>query len=991
MAETASRGDLSTLIGRQREQRLLWREFDLAVTEARTRIVVISGEPGIGKTRLLTQFADAAEREGGLILRGLTAEAEGMPPYLPFLEALGHYIREAPLMRLRRQIGAVASALSPLFPEVAQRLGNLPVTYELPTEQARYRLYEALTLFVFNVCASQPVLFLLDDVQWADEASLDLLEYVVRHQPRMRLLILAGLRSGEAARANLAHLLAELDRIRCLTAAELAPLSADEIAQLAQRYLGAPLDAEAAQTLYIHSEGNPFFAEELLRDWQETERLHFRETVWHLAQPVEGDYPSSILRAIEQRLARLPVRTLDLLRSAAVIGRQFEIDFLADVVGQEVEPVELLLAAAVQARLIRLEPRGFTFTHDMIRQVLYQQVPLIRRQRLHGFIGHALENRRQRRSAQQLGNLAFHFSHSGDRERGIHYAQLAAEHAMSAYAPKEALRHYRTALELFEQMDQAGLTAPRMRGELLLGFGEAALQAGMEGEALRAFETALAWFRHHPNPLLAARAAYGLGRARWQTESISAAQEAFMLALDLLASGGHSNSSHAAQIHVDLANLLVLSRQQYEQGMVHAQRVFDIAEKLEDKRLAAAALRTMGNLYVRANRLSEGIEHLERALAQAVEIDDPSEAAEACMGISIALVWLPQLTRVKKIADRLISFAERCQTRYFLRHVYSLLMVFNAIRGELDAADEYERIAREIVEPLASPEPHAFLKMCRGWVTYVKGDYAAMQETISQAIEAFRGFGESTLVWYLGFDALAKLENGQIAEARACCVELETLLKSIPEGSLPTAEAIFQLTMCYLSLGEYERLRALYPKLMPFRGQYHDALCERLLGAIEILQGEWDKAEHSLRAAEAQARREGLRWELAHTLASRADLELARGGAGSVLRARQLLAEARDIFKAFGNKTYEKRLRERLRNLPRQAGEKLPRPAPAGLSRREIEVLKRIAAGKSNREIAEELALSEKTVANHATAIFNKIGVDNRASAAAFAVRQGLI
>jgi DNA-binding NarL/FixJ family response regulator len=166
---------------------------------------------------------------------------------------------------------------------------------------------------------------------------------------------------------------------------------------------------------------------------------------------------------------------------------------------------------------------------------------------------------------------------------------------------------------------------------------------------------------------------------------------------------------------------------------------------------------------------------------------------------------------------------------------------------------------------------------------------------------------------------------------------------------------------------------------------------DRLLGAIEILQKDWDRAQASLDAAETTARREGMRWELALTLVSRADLELARGGTGSAARARALFAEALTIFKAYGNEWEQKRTRGRLRDLPRQPGEKLPQPAPAGLSRREVDVLKLLAAGKSNREIADELALSEKTVANHVTMIFNKTGVENRAAAAAFATRQGLV
>lgn len=973
-------------IGRQREQDLLSREF-LKTLSGQTHVGLIAGEPGIGKTRLLTQFAEGAEKDGTLILQGLSSETEGMPPYLPFLEALGSYIRAAPLALLRKQIEAQAPALAPLFPEITQRLGNLAAAYALPAEQARFRLYEAIALFFSNLCESQPVLLLLDDLQWADSASLDLLGYLVRHQPHLRLFVLGGMRSGEETRADLAHLLVELDRLRRLTLIELRPLSAEAIADLARHSLGAPLDTESAQTLYARSEGNPFFAEELLRGWQETGRLRRLPTTWQLDSPGEGEFPPSILRAIEQRLARLPTQTVERLRSAAIIGRYFEIRLLAEIAGQETDAVEAQLQPAVRARLIRAEEDGFVFNHDTIRQALYQQVTSSRRQRLHGFIGHALEQRPQRHDVHQLSDLAFHFTRSGDRERGIRYAEQAAEEALRAYAPREALRHYRAALELVEQIEGLGLPSPTARGEALLGLGEAALQSGEQAEAARAFESALEWFRRNGEQASAARGAYGLGRARWQSGEVAQAEAAFRLALELL---GEEAGVEASHIHADLANLLVLSRHQYDEGMTHAQRALDIARRLGDEPLSAAALRTLGNLYVRANRLSEGVARLDNALELAVKSDNPAEAAEVCTGLLIAVAWNCNFQRAREAALQLIHFAERCQTRHYLRHVYSLLAILEAAQGNLEKSPAWLERAEAIVASLADPEPLAFLHYSRAFLAWISGDYAAMLAQVSQTVQILRASDADALIWYLGLEAFASVLCGQRSAGQVLRDELESLLRALPDEAFPASEALSHLALFALASGEHDRLPGLYAKLLPFRGQYHDALTDRLLGAIEIIREEWDQARDSLDTAEAIARRENLRWELAHTLVSRADLELARGGAGSATRARAFLAEARDLFKSFGNDAEERRIRARLRDLPPQPGGKPSQPAPAGLSRRELDVLRLLAQGKTNREIAETLALSEKTVANHVTMIFNKIGVENRAAAAAFAVKEGV-
>jgi len=975
------------LIGRQRELSALQREFQNAA-RGRTTFVLLSGEPGVGKSHLLAEAARLDEAEGARVMRGHCLQSEGMPPYLPFLEALGEIVRTAPQAQLRRQTGAHAHVLAALFPELIQRLGELSPLYDLPPEQARFRLYEAIAAFFRNLCEDQPVLFLLDDLQWADAASLDLLAYIVRHQPSIRLLILAAARPGEGeTNAPFQRLLSELDRLRNMNVIEIPPLSAEEIAGVAAHLLGAPLEAQACRLLHERSEGNPFFAEELLRGWQEGGHLRRAESFWILDPPIEGELPPSILRAIEGRLARLPLSTLEALRAAAIIGRRFESRLLAEAIGQEVETVEEHLQPAVWVHLLRAEGETYAFYHDTVREALYRQVIPSRRKRLHGFIGRALEIRQHSPDAQRLADLAFHFARSGDRERGIHYARLAAEEALRAYAPLEAMRHYKAALDFQSPQDFRSLGQEDF-GSLSLGLGEAALQAGMEAEAIAAFQSAQACFEQTGGPLSAARAAHGLGRALWQTEAVSAARQAFLSALTLL---GETVNAEKARIHADLADLLVLSLNQYAEGMTHAQQALEIARRLEDDRLTVSALRALGNFYVRANHLAEGIATLENALSLAIQADDPAAAAETCTALLIALGWSAQFGRAIEIAEQLIHFAERCQTRYYLRHVFSLLAQVHMQQGNVEKSRQSAAQAREVVEHLASPEPQAFLNLTHGYLARMSGEYPAMQEFVSQAVSAFRTLGPEALIWYLGVEALSDLYGGNHEAARAHRDELESLLRQTPEGHFPAAEALAHLTQFSLELGENDRLPALYLRLLPFRGQYHDALVDRLLGAIEILQKDWDRAQASLDAAETTARREGMRWELALTLASRADLELARGGTGSAARARALFAEALTIFKAYGNEWEQKRTRGRLRDLPRQPGEKLPQPAPAGLSRREVDVLKLLAAGKSNREIADELALSEKTVANHVTMIFNKTGVENRAAAAAFATRQGLV
>src|SRR5438874_202999 len=251
----------SPLTGRHKELHQLWNLLEASMT-GRTHVVFVSGEPGIGKSRLLQEMAIRAEEVGAIVLRGGASEAEGMPPYLPFLEALGGYIRATPPEQLRAQAGSMAPILTTILPELAVVLGNLPVSYPLPADQARLRLYEAVGMFLASLTSAAPLVLLLDDLQWADPASLDLLRHVVRQQSTARLLILGAYRAGELA-SNLAleRTLLDLNRARLLTSLTIGPLVEEEIAELAAARLGLPIDHEVARFLHMHSEGNPFFAE----------------------------------------------------------------------------------------------------------------------------------------------------------------------------------------------------------------------------------------------------------------------------------------------------------------------------------------------------------------------------------------------------------------------------------------------------------------------------------------------------------------------------------------------------------------------------------------------------------------------------------------------------------------------------------------------------------------------------------------------------------
>jgi predicted ATPase len=240
----------SQFIDRQNELKQIWNQYE-AAKEGSTRVMLMGGAIGIGKTRLLEEVAARVRKDGAIVLQGSATELEGMPPYLPFLEALGQHIRVTSPDQLHQQVAGTAPILASILPELAVRLGELPAMYSLPPDQMRLRLYEAIGTFLEAISLPRILVLMLDDLHWADAASLELLCFIVRHHQKAKLLILGTYREETLSRNSaLERSMTELIRQRVLTKIAIGPLSAKEIEVLATNYLGGPISPGLKQLLY---------------------------------------------------------------------------------------------------------------------------------------------------------------------------------------------------------------------------------------------------------------------------------------------------------------------------------------------------------------------------------------------------------------------------------------------------------------------------------------------------------------------------------------------------------------------------------------------------------------------------------------------------------------------------------------------------------------------------------------------------------------------
>ncbi|GAC1389443.1 MAG: hypothetical protein NVS4B11_03590 [Ktedonobacteraceae bacterium] len=962
----------------------MWKQYE-AARGGCARVALLVGELGIGKTRLLDEFAACAIRDGATVLRGGASESEGMPPYLPFLEALGQHIRVTPLHKLPEQIAVAPQILASILPELTARLGEVPLAYPLLPEQTRLRLYEAVGMFLEAISTPQVLVLTLDDLHWADTSSLDLLCYIARHHSKAKLLIVGTYREGEVdGNPALERAVTELARQRILTKVAVDPLSADEIEALAVSYLGSSISPTLGQLLYAQSEGNPFFAEELIQGWIEMRALVQVGEHWVVVAPLEHSLPQSIVGALRQRFTRLSSDIIDHLRIAAVIGRTFDLSLLATVEGQEVEAIEERLLEAERARLVRADQMGvFRFNHDKIRECLYAEVSTSRRQRLHEAIGRVLEARYEKESTKstyQLAELAFHFTRSGDRSQGATYSLLAAEQFLQSSASKEAMIHYQIALTLLDSDDSR-------RGTVLLGLGEAALLAGAASEAVVAYEAALTWLLRSGDQEAAAQAAHKLGLAQWRQEAPQAARAALEHALALL---GNSLSAEVVRVLVDSSMLLTIDMSQQAEGTAYAQQALAMARRLEDKSLEATANRVVAvNLCVSGNDIATALQSLERTLALAEASGDSCEAAECCLYLMLIRYWMAEIRHSEAVSLRCIEFAKHCRQQYQLRYASSQRALLLASQGAWAKAEQAIEQTLTFVDNQPGPSPLAFLHQIRGFLAYQQEEYVAAEQEFQVAVENQQR-GSGGLICSTSLLGLVQIALGKREDASTYMAELEVLLAGLPVGSLPTSPIMICLALMAIALNDQERVVKLYPRLVPFRGKHYWFLVDRVLGEMATLCRDWEMAMLHLSAAEATAQREGLRPELARTLVKQADFEVTRGGQGSDTRARDLLNRSLVLFEELNMIDSVGRVRRRLRTLSHKLDDPTRRSLPADLTRREADVLQLVVEGKINRQIAQELGISEKTVANHLSHIFNKTSSENRAAATAFAIRHGL-
>jgi tetratricopeptide (TPR) repeat protein len=884
------------------------REFELGILDAelaeaangRGRLVTVSGDAGIGKTSIIEEFVSRAGETR--VVWGRCPEQRGAPAYWPWVDAIRRFVATCDAPELADAFGPGAGELAHLVPDIRARLRVADPPAIVESEEWRFRLYDAVVEFLRRASAPLPLVIVLEDMHWADPASLQLLGFVARELRGIRLLLIASYRTGEIK--NAPALLEGL--ARASQRLDLRGLERDDVAQLVEARAGVAPAPRLVADLERITEGNPFFVEEFVR---------LLQAEGGLADPAQGvvrfKLPLELGATLRRRLAPLGADDRRVLDVAAVIGREFDVVLLEAACELPREALLERLEAPLAAALIQEAPGAigcFRFAHALIHETLYTDLSPTARAQRHRRIGRALETVGEGR----LGELAHHFFHAatlGDAATALDYAIRAGHGASARLGYEEAVGWFERALQL------AALLPPDEPRQLALqvALGTAAARAGDNARSRESFERAAVIAERLGDVEAQAQAALGYQHAR--APHGAADQTEIRLLERALSVLAKEDSALRARVVLALGRALIYQADAAPRWHALLDDALAIARRVGDPVAIAVALyavhfRLMGptDLDARFATIREAIGLAELGGADAVAVD-----------CRVALVHdLLESGDVAAAAREIDVLSQRSEeTRLpFHRWIVAVLRASTVISS--GRVDDGARLAARALELRRDGQDPAV------WQTYCGQAFVARRETggLGERLEAsIAGFDEA----YPGMHswrcalAAAHADAGRIEAARALLERIASRNFTDIPRDVHFFPALAMLAEAVHMLDDRARAAQLHPMLLPYADRNvvaswwsptYVGSVARYLGLLAMTAGRpRDAAAHFDLAIAANARM-GLRGQLAHTKVDYARLLLA-GEPPATEEALRLIAEARETADELGLT----RLRDRIASL----------------------------------------------------------------------------
>jgi predicted ATPase/DNA-binding XRE family transcriptional regulator len=717
-----------SLIGRQTELQHIANIIE-TVCGGAGRLVLLAGEPGVGKTRLAQEVTLTLQELRFLVATGSCHESQQAVPYGPFLDILSTVSEAAP-PDIRSVMEQRWPYLGSLLPEQFRVAPRASAT----GKDEQPRLMRAVANFLIASSEEVPIGLLLDDLHWADAASLALLQHLARSTRGHRIFLLGTCRTTEVHRQDvLERALLDLGRAGVVEQLKLCPLSVESTAALAKETVEEELSQEVAQLIYARTEGNPFFVKHLLRALMERGDELGGAGRWTGQAVKELAVPESVRGVIRQRLARLSSFTQTILRQASVLGQTFAFDDLLEMGRHGEEHLEEALMEASATGLVQeIDVDRYAFDHAITQRALYEELPTRRKRSLHRAAGEALERESGLQTpADKLGRaagVAWHFREAGETARALPHAIQAGEQAQAVFAHEEAEEHYRSALQLARNVgDQAA------EARVLERLGSVLETRARYSEARQVLDRAARLLQALGDGEGECRVVARLGSVHLGKGTPEEGLEILESLLERVQTGSFSPGLTA--VYASLARLYVTTAQ-LPRGLAAAERAVELAHLVGDDRTAVEATSTHGLTLLYSGRTDQALPALEEACRLAERGGD-----------------LPTICRTRRAA------ADACRDL-----------------AKFEKSGHYAEGALEIALRIGEPTMVIELIGERGRIAMYTGNWSTARTDFEHCVEMSHKIGAQALVVHaLGLLGEFLVRAGEWEEARAALEEARAL------------------------------------------------------------------------------------------------------------------------------------------------------------------------------------------------------------------------
>jgi DNA-binding CsgD family transcriptional regulator/tetratricopeptide (TPR) repeat protein len=968
-------------VGRQAELALISRRLEEA-RAGRGSLVAISGEPGIGKTRLAQAAAAAARERGFGVFWSQCHDGQYIPPYWPWKQLLRGLLKLLPGSKESSRNRGLASALSEIVADWRPGAARSAAMPKPIAEKARVKILESATSLLRIVSEHRPLLLVMDNLHCADVPSLELLEVVAREMSSSRIVIIGSHRESPAEAGG-----AFQQRIGALAGQSLfegIPLSGWDLAGVEEclKECGiADPPAHLVQAVHGRTEGNPLFVVEVARLLQHKGLLddYPRSSV-----PAWETYiPQKVRLAISGLVQRLSEPCRDALAAASIVGREFESSLLREIIHKEPAATETLLEEALAHALVEEvpeEPGRYRFTHALIQDVLSDQLPGPRRSALHLGTGEALERRYNLDLEAHAGELARHFDAAGQEaaEKAVVYYKLAGERALRMCGFEDAFEQLSRALKLGE-----GKSSPPDIARMLFGLAQAQHGLGKFAASVDNHTRAFELFAQNGE---LDNAVHILEQPLILAEKPMNVTKTLEKAMEIL--GPTSPRAKALGGKYGLA--MYHATGDYNRAAVIFDRALRSARKSSDRVQVTTALVNWGRIETDELHFEKSRAMEEEACRLAVEEGDIWMEGMARASEALALLGLGRLTDAEIRVDLLESFAGRVHIRLWMSLISTLCCAVSRQLGDLNTARGFTDKALR----LGDGPYHTWNRADLALMEFEQGNSShgaeLLQLVIDEADRAdlpFHWNGWLTLLTsYIAWVAGATVPLS-VAESEARKILAAGGVRSGDEVTVSVG-----LGLIAALRGNHDSAALHYEKLLPYKGlvvcPYLGLTADHILALLSSTAGNASRARDHFDAALAFCRSNGLVLELAYTCRDYAEMLIHGGLKTDSQKAGALCDEATPIAEKAGLIPLTERLALLQGRMTHSKAER--RHYPDSLSEREVEVLRLLSEGLGNAQIGERLFISLHTVANHVQKILEKTGASNRTEAAMYAVRHHL-